>query len=365
LRSWRLSGSIPYLEEKMNEDPQTQKDTHRIEHYEDEIELMDYLLVIWKWKYFILSGILVCGLIAAIISLKMDKVYSINMVLRPGILSIERSVYIDSPHNIKALIESETFNNDILKDIYNDKIHTTPKRLKFKVTIPAESDTMKVQYETANIKQGMAILEHLSKLLLETYSKLVQYFKSEYDMKLSLLEYGIDYLKTSIQSYKRNVKIMEKRIDELTSEIELIKTNTTNLIKERNKLLSKNPNENNILSALLYSNTIQQNLQLSNHYQDEGNKYKQNKEKELQKIEKSENEIAKKLNEKKSLQFKKDSIQNIQVLQPAQRSPYPIKPKTKLNVMLSLMVGLFLMLILAFFLEYLGKNRLRDSSLKQ
>ncbi len=178
-------------------------------------------------------------------------------------------------------------------------------------------------------------------------------------MKLNLVKSETDYIKVAIQYYKRNVKNTEKRIDELMSEIELIKNNTTNLIKERNKLLSKNPKENNILSSLLYSHTIQQNLELSNNYQNEINGYKLKKEGGLQNIEKSENEIIKELNEIKNLQFKKDSIQNIQILHRLHNNPDPIKPKKKLNVLLSLVASLFLMLFLAFLLEYLSKNKSR------
>ena len=93
----------------MNDSHQIQTDTHKVEHYEDEIELIDILRVIWKWKFLILSGTVLCGLIAAIISFNMSKIYSIDMVLRPGILSIGehgQNVYIDSPANIKALIDS-------------------------------------------------------------------------------------------------------------------------------------------------------------------------------------------------------------------------------------------------------------------
>jgi capsular polysaccharide biosynthesis protein len=344
----------------MNEDHQTQKETHKIEHYEDEIELIDYLRVIWKWKHLIIVGTVVCGVIAAIISLNMNKIYSIGMVLRPGILSIGeqgKNVYIDTPQNIKALIDSGTFNNDILSYLNDSKMDKVPKRLNFKVTILKGSDTIKIQYETANTKQGIIIQNRLNKLLLEMYTKLVRHFKNEYDMKLSLLKSETDYIKTAIQSYKRNVKNIEKRIDELVSEIELIKNNTANLIKERNKLLSKNPKESNILSALLYSNTIQQNLELSNNYQNEINDYKLKREEEAQKIEGSENKIAEKSNEIVNLQFKKDNIQNIQILQPPTSSPNPIKPKTKLNIILALVVGLFIMLFLAFFLEYLSKHK--------
>ncbi|MGD9384219.1 MAG: GNVR domain-containing protein, partial [Desulfobacterales bacterium] len=159
------------------------------------------------------------------------------------------------------------------------------------------------------------------------------------------------------QSYKRNVKNIEKRIDELMPEIELIKNNTANLIRERDKLISKNPKENDILSALLYSNTIQQNLQLSNDYQNQINDYKEKKESELQKIDQSEKEIENKLNGIKNLQFKKDNIQNIQYLQPATSSRDPVKPRKMLIIGLAVVVGLFLMLFLAFFLEFVSNHK--------
>jgi len=176
-------------------------------------------------------------------------------------------------------------------------------------------------------------------------------------MKLKSLKSESDYMKGIIQSKKRYVKNLEKRIEELEAESELVKNNTTNLIRERNKLLSENPKEKNILPTLVYSNTIQQNLQLSNIYQNDINKYKQQKEDELQKIEQSESEIANKLNEIKNIEFKKDNIQNIQILQPPTNSLYPIKPKTILNAALALVVGFLFFVFLSFFLEYLSRNK--------
>ena len=76
----------------------------------------------------------------------------------------------------------------------------------------------------------------------------------------------------------------------------------------------------------------------------------QKKKNELQKIEESENEIANKLNEIKNLQFKKDNIQNIQILQPATSSIYPIKPKTILNVVLALVARITSNVIFSVFL---------------
>lgn len=347
----------------MNEEHDAQMETHKVDDYEDEIELIDILRAIWKWKYLILAGTVVCGLIAAIISFNMRKIYSIDMIMRPGILSVGeqgKNVYIDSPQNIKALIDSGTFNDNILNYLNKIKVRNIPKKLTFKVKIPVNSDTIKVEYETDDIKQGMIIQSQLGKLLLGNYMSMVTYFKNEYDMKLKSLKSESEYIKATIQSKKRNVKNLENRIDELNSESKLIKNNTNNLIRERNKLLAENPKEQNILPVLVYSNTIQQNLQLSNNYQNEINNYKQQKENELQNIEQSENDISNKFNEIKNLQFKKENIQNIQILQPPTKNPLLIRPKTKLYIILGLVVGFFLMIFLALLLEYIGKYKQRE-----
>jgi len=63
------------------------------------------------------------------------------------------------------------------------------------------------------------------------------------------------------------------------------------------------------------------------------------------------------LEEIKNLEFKKNYVQNIQILQPPKSSLSPVKPKKKLNVLLASVVGLFLTVFLAFFIEYVSKHR--------
>ena len=98
----------------MNEDHQIQQENHRTEYYDDEIELMDYLLVIWKWKYVIIAGTLAFVFAAAIISVialkQQPTKYRTSIVLKPGVLKIDEignKVFIDTPENIKALIEND------------------------------------------------------------------------------------------------------------------------------------------------------------------------------------------------------------------------------------------------------------------
>jgi len=99
----------------MIEEHPNKTESHKIEQYEAEIELIDLLRVMWRWKYLIIAVTIICGLIAAIIGLNKVKIYSIEMVIKPGILSVKEnggSVFIDSPQNIESLIDSETFNKD-------------------------------------------------------------------------------------------------------------------------------------------------------------------------------------------------------------------------------------------------------------
>ena len=89
---------------------------------EDEIELIDLLRVIWKWKYLIIGGTFAFALVAVVISFAMPKIYSVDAILEPGILNIinegeneDKRIYIDSPQNLKALIDIGSFDNQILK----------------------------------------------------------------------------------------------------------------------------------------------------------------------------------------------------------------------------------------------------------
>jgi LPS O-antigen subunit length determinant protein (WzzB/FepE family) len=409
----------------MNEGHQTQS----VEHDEGEIELIDILRVSLKWKYLIISGPIVCGLLAAIISFNMAKIYSIDVVLRPGILSIEKAgvnIFNDSAQNIKALIDSGTFNNDILDYLKKIKLSNIPKILEFKVTISGGSDSIKVQYETDDIKQGMVIQDRLCELLLKYYAKTVEYYKKEYDIKIASInsdmiklisniskkeneifsikidsknklnqkDNHIAVLTAEIEARKDQIENENQRIASIEAEIVRISKNTDLLIEERNKFLASTINEDNILSSVIYSNTIQQNIGYLNSLRNEINNVnhriyqerlgiakavnsiknvegeKENLIKQTQyKVEKIESEIKEVQSDKnymaediKNLQFKKDSVQNIQILQSATSSPDPIKPKKKLIVILASFLGIFIMVFLSFLLEYISKNKMQKSS---
>jgi len=61
-----------------------------------------------------------------------------------------------------------------------------------------------------------------------------------------------------------------------------------------------------------------------------------------------------------NLKFRRNSIQNLQILQPPESSAHPVRPRKKLNVVLGAVIGLFFTLFLSFFLEYISKHKNQD-----
>ena len=289
--------------------------------HEDEIELIDILRVIWKRKYLIMGGTLACGLIAAIISLSMPKTYMITMILEPGIVTIKanNNYYIDSPENIKFMIDSGVFNKDIAT--------------------------------------GLQILNILKDLLLKKYSDKVALFKKSYVNDLIIKREEISKHEAELQTIKNNIINMEKRVDQLKADIKLLNKNTIKLVEKRDIIVSAHKNQNNILAAILYNNMLQHNFALVSFYKNETNdclSQKQQYSLKLKETEENINILKKVISE---INLQKDIVQNIQVIQPPNQSRNPVKPKVKLNIVLAILAGGFIMLFISFFVEYLSKFR--------
>jgi uncharacterized protein involved in exopolysaccharide biosynthesis len=55
--------------------------------FEDEIDIVDLFLILWRRKYFIIGGIAVITLVVLAVSMSRPKTYRVNLFLQPGILN--------------------------------------------------------------------------------------------------------------------------------------------------------------------------------------------------------------------------------------------------------------------------------------
>jgi uncharacterized protein involved in exopolysaccharide biosynthesis len=344
----------------MEKEEQREVQYRSAQQFEDEIELIDYLRVIWKWKYLIVSGTLIFAVAVGMISLSMPKVYRIDMLVRLGILDIDeygRDIYIDRAENVQAMIEAGTFDREILDHMGGSHSNDLADPLRFKVNILAKSNTLKVSYRTSDVNRGLQILANLGQALSEKYSERVAHIQNKYQGQLDLKKGEVSYCEAKKRASEQHMKNLQKRIEELTTQIELVRKNTTSLIRERDKSLSNSRSEDSMISPLFYMNTIQHNMSLENSYRQERDNYVIRKEDEKFELEELNRQLAWLAEEIKGLEILKKRVPNIEILQRPIAGSHPIKPKIKLNVMLATGVGLFVMLFLAFFLEYIQRYR--------
>ncbi len=324
----------------------------------DEIELVEILRIIWKWKYLILVGTLVCALIAAVVNLNRQKIYRTNMVLRLGEVGKDRrgnKRYVDSPENIRALIESGGFSKEISKNLKTTERDKKLVQLKFKCGIPKKSNILKISYETVSAETGIKILNLLYELLLKEYRDIVKEHQDQYDTAiLTKTNELVDFKEQKI-ILQNKIKHAQKRLSGLASELESLNNHKGKLIENRNDLL--NSEDNNILLTFLYNNMLHQNIQLKNSYNNEIFRYQnivQKAELDLKRIQQKLEITSKEL---ENLKREKNNIQSIEILKPPVGSRYPIRPNVKLNVVIAGVLGLFVTLLMAFLLEYIRSKK--------
>lgn len=324
---------------------------------EDEIDLADYLRILWKWKRLIIFGTLICGFVAGIVSFLMPKIYEVSSVIEPGIIGFNKEgsfIYIDSPVNMKEKIEKGAYNRKI-----QEALHLDPKvEIKFKATIGREAKVIKItsQWEEKDINIGIKATQKLLEFLGDDYGGIVENKRNDYDKQIKLQMSRIKVLEERIKLLEAICENIKHRKEELVKEIEGVRENTKEIIQQRNEILKKE-NLNKELSLLLYSSTIQQNIAYFNQLNDQLYDLS-SREKEIEnKIEKLRKDIDNINIQINLLDREKELISGIRVIQEPQASLHPIKPKKVLNISISLILGLFSMIFLAFFLEYFRGNK--------
>ena len=370
-------------------------------YQEDEINLIDYLSVLYKWKWMIILVTFVCMVAAGALSFMMPKIHEISMSIEPGVIEIKENgdpIYLDSTANIKAKIENRTYNSRILKKLDIDPRET---QLNFKVTNPKNTNIIKIssEWEQNKIATGTKVLKQLVGELSYDYDKIIQAKKEDIEKQIETKQNEITKIETQrkdldkqillklsdIQGNKNQIKLQEailknirERITELIEEVKQIKNNTEGLIQQKNRVLEDRSSGDDI-SLLLYFTTVQQNVAYFNQLNNQLNGLKSKEEKtetEIEKLKKDINDIntgierlkiqkieglQAKINDINTgierLNIKKSYIENIKLISEPEASIFPVKPKKKLNVALAGVVGFMLAIFMAFFVEYIQKSK--------
>ena len=138
---------------------------------------------------------------------------------------------------------------------------------------------------------------------------------------------------------------------ETREKIELLEKEQIENLKKENR------GSGETLGMLLYSNEIQQSLHYLNNLNESLSQKKIEEENLKNRVEEIQGDIEQINNQIDNLTERKGRISYAELVKTPTSSLSPVAPNKKLNVLLAGFLGLFLFTILAFFLEYIEKNK--------
>ena len=296
-----------------------------------EIELMDFLLILWKRKWFVLLLTLIVTAAAVVFVLISPKRWEVSTVIVPSKFLVqmeggkfEEFVFVD-PKQIAGQINQGSYSSLIVSEL-NLSLRQIPE-------IKAENlkDTMlvKISIREKDVEKAKNILRSL-------LSRLISELNQKADIEIKNTDALIKTNQKKVAVIKQREKAIEIEMENTRKRIEALDA------EQRASLKKEKTSEMESLAMLLYSNEIQQSLR----YHDTLNELLNSK-----KIE--EEDLNLKIGD---LIERKGRIEYAQVKKELSASLNPLMQK-KLIVVAAFLFGLALSVLLAFFLEYLEKSK--------
>jgi capsular polysaccharide biosynthesis protein len=369
--------------------------------YQDEINLMDYVMVLWKRKWMIIIPTVLLAVAAGVFSFMMTPVWEVDAVIQPSKLYIQTEqgafsefIVVD-PKQIVGQINQKSY-DILISTALGIDIRRMPR-------IQAENlrDTklIRVWIRDNDIGRGKKIILALFDILKDEFNKKIEAEVKVIDIEVakfqnSITEKGLnikdkvteakilgfqkDRTLAEIQADQRKVQISEDRYKSITEEMGSVKKRIDDLEEQLRKTLGENRQGGEGLGLLLYLSQVQENLRYYNTLDEKLStekitqenlrlSIKENNEriKELDAlIDRSRNEIEKINTEIENikqeinlLNERKLRIDYARLVKDATSSLGPVSPRKARNVLITGMLAAMMFAVLAFFLEYLNKQK--------
>jgi len=343
----------------------------------DEIELMDLLVVLWRWKWLIIIGTIVCLIVAGIVTFNMPKIYRVLSSIEVG--KVDNRFIEESPV-ISQKIKSFSMRKQIAQEL-SIPIEEISGEDFFKVSSGGSKNflTITVKIETSKPERGIKILEVVNQTILKDHQRKVEEAKKELLEKIAQDEDEIKNIKTQIEALKKEIlekiainenlikikeekqKILKKQLLNIQKEVEALRQ-----IRER---ISKRKMEKvDVIGMVEYFNDFQARLnslyytqsQIVDEIPTKIESYKENiatLQTRLVNLDNLPAKLRPYKNEITAIQEKIKKATETKVVDPPHSSLYPIKPQKKRILAITGVAGLVFFVFLAFLLDYIEKYR--------
>lgn len=328
-----------------------------IECDENEVELVEYLRVIWKWKFKILVVALIFAVVSGVISNSTPQFYRVEIILKLNEINRTYGIphYIDSPQNIAAMLEYSLLHREIEAYLRSIKNRNNYNISKLKVNRPGKGNFLQISYETPDAQLGVEILNSLKPVILHKYKEKIEFLQSDFQ-NYNTKKGEIFNLETEMEVLRTNIENLSKRINNLQSDLDMQMSNLQLTINKRDQLIDEN-NSTNVLLVILHNNTIQQNTALIHSIKNDLFRYISDRNLKKAALKNTELKFTAQRGELKAFESAQNNFQYIQVIRLPENSIQPIKAKTQRYVLFGFVLGLFIMISLSFFMDFILKPR--------
>jgi len=220
--------------------PQTADHDYPQQYAEDEIELIDLLRVIWKWRYLIIGGTLLCLVVAGTVSLLMPKVYRGSMLIDSGVASKSPEGQIKNlvdPGELESVIESGVLNGRIRKAVGEGHTGRVPKGFSFDAEVRKGTNLVQVSCEAGSPDLVPERLRQLYEQIKEKYSDTFVYQQENHQERQLHLAGELDRLKDEIRMKNAELSSLPVKMKEEEKEYarQLLVLNEQQSLREKAK----------------------------------------------------------------------------------------------------------------------------------
>ncbi|GAH73521.1 unnamed protein product, partial [marine sediment metagenome] len=165
---------------------------------DDEVQLIDLLLVLWKRKWLIIVGTLICVVTAGIVAFNIPKVYEVSSSIE--VRQIEDR-FLEEPPVISQKIKSASLKEKITQELSIPLEEISGEDF-FKISSQTGKDSLVLttKIETDKPNQGIKILEIVNQTILKDHQKKIEEAKEELTGKVTLNQNRIRETETQIES---------------------------------------------------------------------------------------------------------------------------------------------------------------------
>jgi len=327
---------------------------------EKEVELIDYLNIIWKRKWFIILGTLLCAVLAAVVSFIIKPVYEVDAIIQPGKFIVENQagnfeeVIVETPQQIADKVKHKSYNELIAAEMNIDEEELPELR--------AENirDTLltRMWLKEDDITLGKEVLQNLVGLIKKDIDNKIEIEYNNIDAAIKDYEIDKERRLKEIEILKNKLKIIDQRKRDIATEMKSVRAKIEELEKEQMAVLKKEARSDmESLGLLLYSNEIQQSLRYYDLLNEKLKNEKLGEEDVHSQRQLEEANISKINNTIANLRERKGRIDKTKVVKEPTSSVYPVFPKRKTNVLIAAVVGFSLFTFFAFFIDYIENKK--------